>query len=408
MICHDFPTYTNPPTVKVFNLIKSFSKNGHKILLVSFRKGKHSERYIKESQIKKYCAFVETVEIPKNLDRRWKRFLYTIKNTLLLPFVADKEIWAVNFMNFYFAPKMKKIIDHVTKNEDIDVILVDLAPMVGYVLHLNKPKILIELQAESLAYFEAYKSIHLFSKEGIKKIFLAFEYCKFRSIENKLNRFDLCITVTDYEKRRLETYLPKLNLCVIPYGVDIEHFKPCHKEEEPNILFFGNLATTVNRIALQYFYRKSLPLIRKEIPDIALYIVGKDPPENVKELGLKDSKIIVTGYVKDTRPYIGESACVILPMEKAIGIKTRLLEAMAMGKAIVATSIATRGIDVMHEKNIIIADNPKEFAEQVIRLLKDQKTRRRIGENARRLVEESYSWDEIAKWNLEAYEVVLK
>jgi len=400
-LCHDFPTYTNPPTIKAFNFMKNLSKHGHNIVLVSFKEGKYDDRYIEQGLIERYCTLIRVVKIPKSLNKRWKRAIYTVKNTLLLPFTGNAN--SVHFMNFYFSPKMSETLDHIIKEEKIDIIIVDLFPMAGYVLNLRIPKILIEIQAESAAYYKEYKSTPYY--DPIKKFSLLFEYFRIKNIESKLNTFDLCIAVTDYEKKILKSMHPKLNVCVLPYGVDTEYFKPRYVYEESNsILFYGNLKTNVNRTAIKFFLFKIFPLIKKEIPDVKLNIVGSDPQEDIKRLGY-DNNISIVGYVRDIRSYIERSACVILPMIKAIGIKTRLLEAMAMGKPVVTTSIATRGINVSPGKNVIIANDVKEFARCVVELLNDKGKRDKMGKNARKFIEERYSWGIISE---NFYNILLK
>ena len=123
---------------------------------------------------------------------------------------------------------------------------------------------------------------------------------------------------------------------------------------------------------------------------------------------MRDNSVIITGYVEDTRPYLARASVIILPIH-GFGIKTRLLEAMAMGKPVVISSAGIHGIDVTPEKDIIVADGPEEFAERVIKLLNDEALRKKIGTNARKLMEEKYSWEKMADTlNEVSQEVVTK
>jgi glycosyltransferase involved in cell wall biosynthesis len=164
------------------------------------------------------------------------------------------------------------------------------------------------------------------------------------------------------------------------------------EEDFPSLIFVGNMATGSSTEAILHFYNEMYALIKKEIPNIKLYIVGKDPSQKILQLA-SDTSVIITGYVEDVRPYLARASVVIEPITVAMGIRTRVLEALAMGKPVVATSFAVGGIDITPNDDIIIADNPNEFVERVIQLLNDEELRGRIGKNARKLVEKKYSWE---------------
>jgi glycosyltransferase involved in cell wall biosynthesis len=137
--------------------------------------------------------------------------------------------------------------------------------------------------------------------------------------------------------------------------------------------------------------------IKRELPNVKFYVVGREPDNRIKKLSF-DPSVIVTGSVNDVRPYFAASEVFVNPIIiDDGGIKNKVLEAMAMGKAVVSTPLGARDIGATDYENIVIARNDREFAEKVVELLKDEKERRRIGNNARKFVEENYSWEKQSK-----------
>ena len=141
--------------------------------------------------------------------------------------------------------------------------------------------------------------------------------------------------------------------------------------------------------AMLYFCKDILPLIKEEIPDVKLYIVGYSPRDEIRKL-LENENIIITGSVPDVLPYIKKTEVYIAPLRIGTGIKTKIIEALACAKPIVTTSIGIQGLQVENGKNIIVADGPKDFAQKTIRLLKDSNMRKELSKNARELFEKNY------------------
>ena len=154
---------------------------------------------------------------------------------------------------------------------------------------------------------------------------------------------------------------------------------------------------TPNVLSVIHFYSKIYPHIKRELPNLKFYVVGRDPDRRIKKLAL-DPSVIVTGTVDDVRPYFSMAYAFVNPIVVDDGgIKNKVLEAMAMGKAVVSTPLGVRDIGVTGYENVVIAKNDREFAEKTVELLRDENERRRIGINARKFVEENYSWETQSK-----------
>jgi len=149
--------------------------------------------------------------------------------------------------------------------------------------------------------------------------------------------------------------------------------------------------------AVQYFVRNIYPFVKSEIPDASLSVVGRSPDASVTALGDGDPSIVVTGTVPDTRVYVDRSAVAVVPMRIGGGTRIKIYEMMAMAKTVVSTSIGAEGLHYADGENILIADEPREFAKLVIKALREKEWRASIGVNARDFVASRCSWEAVAE-----------
>jgi len=147
--------------------------------------------------------------------------------------------------------------------------------------------------------------------------------------------------------------------------------------------------------AVLYFCREIFPLIQEKISEVKFYIVGKNPSGEVRNLG--SEQIFVTGYVDDVRLFLDRASVFVCPMRKGAGIKNKVLQAWAMAKPVVATSVALGGLRVVPDENIIVADGARSFAQKVVSLLENSYLREKLGRRARETVREHYSWEQQAR-----------
>lgn len=208
-----------------------------------------------------------------------------------------------------------------------------------------------------------------------------------------LERADHVVTVSETDRDFFTRFIGASKITVIPTGVDFEHFRPSPSEEKPNSLVFtGSMDWLPNEDGIFYFVEEILPWIRRDIPEVTIRVVGRRPSLHLKTLAGKTPGLRVTGWVEDIRPYARDASVYIVPLRVGSGTRLKIFEAMAMGKAVVSTSIGAEGLPVQHGKNILLADKPEEFAGAVVMLLKDPVARGELGRAARQLVEREYSW----------------
>lgn len=215
-----------------------------------------------------------------------------------------------------------------------------------------------------------------------------------------LNQFDR-VMVTSHQDA---SALRKLNgngakVSVVPNGVDLDYFTPNHSgtRRHCTIVMTGKMSYHANVAMAHRFVEQILPRIWAERPETQLWIVGKDPSRSVRELG-RHKQIEVTGTVPDIRPYLRSATLAVAPAPYAVGIQNKVLEAMACETPVVASPQAASGLSADHGRELLIADDPKDFSTAVLSLLGDLGIRRSLGRAGRKHVEQYHRWsDSVAK-----------
>jgi glycosyltransferase involved in cell wall biosynthesis len=206
--------------------------------------------------------------------------------------------------------------------------------------------------------------------------------------------FDECWVVSPVDKGALGK-LP-VPIKIIPNGVEPQYFRLTPTtDNDPNILFVGYMGME-SIDAVMYFLNKIFPLIHASIPHVKFYIVGANPPSSILKLA-QNPNIVVTGFVENLLEYYSKASVVVAPMRFVAGVQNKVLEAMAAGVPVVASSLANAGIGGIHAEHLFVADEPVQFAEYVIYLLQNLKVRARIGSNARAFIKERFSWHAVVK-----------
>ncbi len=230
-----------------------------------------------------------------------------------------------------------------------------------------------------------------------------------------LTRFRQVVVTSSRDKAALEAlaarYLPPgtptAPVTVITNGVDSDYFFPLPVEPEPRtVVFSGKMSYHANVAAAHYFAEEVLPRLWRWDETVRFLIVGKDPPESVRALG-NDARIEVTGYVEDIRPWLAKAAVAVCPVRYAVGIQSKVLEALAMERPVVATPAAMGGLHPAAQQSVLIGENAEAFAEAVQRLLADPAEARRRGVAGRWYVLRYHSWAHSVDLLLARYEAAL-
>lgn len=215
---------------------------------------------------------------------------------------------------------------------------------------------------------------------------------------------DRVICVTETDRDLLKGYVDDEKLKVVNTGVDIDFFRFNPEGFEPDTLVYvGAFRHNPNIDAMLFFCREIFPQIRKKRPQTRLVIVGSHPGPRIQALA-QQPNISVTGWVEDVRRYYYHAQVIIVPLRTGVGIRGKVMEAWAAGRAMVATPLACQGLKVIHGENIMIASQPKEFARWCCALLEHPEFCRRLAANGRKTVEKHYTWEGIGDRLIRLYE----
>ena len=303
-------------------------------------------------------------------------------------------------------PEVRRGLQALLEQESYDVILCDFIAAAGVIpWNCATPKVLFTHNVEASIWQRHYEV----ATNAIWKAISWLEWRKMKAAEERYLRLaDLVLTVSETDRDAFSSILDPQKLTVIPTGVDVDYFQPTPEKEGKNSLVFtGSMDWLPNEDAIFHFADAILPLIKQRVSDISLIVVGRNPSRKLQALAASEKSIELTGWVNDIRPFLGRGAVCIVPLRIGGGTRLKIFEAMAMGKAVVSTSVGAEGLAVRSGENILLADKPNDFAESVISLLKNQERRQQLGNAARALVQENYSWTRVAQDFTSALEGVI-
>ena len=197
----------------------------------------------------------------------------------------------------------------------------------------------------------------------LKRLYFWQEGLRLRRYERRVcPHFDLNITCSSLDTQRLERVAPGVAVAEVPNGVDTEYFRPnADLEHSRSLVFAGNMSWYPNAAAMLFFADRVWPALKAKLPGVTMDVIGGSPPPRLSALAARDEDFRVHGFVSDVRPYIGRAAAYVCPIMDGGGTKLKILDALAMGKAIVAHPIACEGIEVQDGRDVIFAREPDEF-----------------------------------------------
>jgi len=208
-------------------------------------------------------------------------------------------------------------------------------------------------------------------------------------------RADHVLAVSQADAAALKKIVPQVEITVVPNGIDTSVYTPkLVNHRNPLTVFTGTMDFRPNVDAVLWYTRQVWPLIKAEEPEARFVVVGQRPHKRLEELR-RDPSIRVTGHVEEVRPYIKEASVYVAPLRMGGGTRLKLLEAMAMGKPVVATRLGAEGYPITDGQELLLADSPTAFAQAVIELLRSRTLRADLGRAARSFVEANYDWQAI-------------
>ena len=278
----------------------------------------------------------------------------------------------------------KKLIE-ILQNNAFDIVQAEMLYMTVYHDVIRKySRARFILRAHNIEHL-IWQRIALNNRNPLKKYYLRHLFLTLKQFELEiLPKTDGIIAITPTDAAFMEQNSGKTPVISIPFGIDLQKYKVAVPQPETTDLFhIGSMNWYPNEEGILWFLSKVWPLINQELPDLKFYLAGRRMPEWIKNLNVNG--LVVAGEVPDALEFMNQHAVMIVPLFSGSGIRIKIIEAMAAGRAVISTDIGTEGIRTAHEENILIANTVDEFVE-MIKKVQDADLRKQIGINARNLV----------------------
>ena len=381
------PQLPYPPhqgtSLRNFNLIAQLAKR-HQIGLLTFLEPDQSLE--QAGPLQELCEWVDTVPVPRrsNALRLWQML------TTRRPDMAWR-LWSPTFRH-RLATRLAESPFDVVQIEAIELApylpTIERAqprPLIVYEDHnaewvLQKRACLTDLRTPSRWPAAAYSFVQWMRLKRYEA-----EVCR---------RADHVVAMSPADRDAIQAIAPTVKVTIVPNGVELDEYTAYKGPIQSfDLVFTGKMDFRPNVDAMLWFVKEVLPLIQREQPQVRLAIVGQRPHPRLEPLRHLPG-VTVTGWVPDVRPYIAGATVYVAPLRVGGGTRLKLLQAMAMGAAVVSTSLGAEGFPVAHDHQLLLADTPQSFAQAVLTLLNDPARRARLGAAARRFAR-SYRWEKL-------------
>ena len=354
--------------LRAFNLIKELSRRNEVILFcVSHTKvlPEHIEH------LRPYCSVIKVVSSPR---------LVNYKN-VLRNFIYTKSLQ----IGYWDSRKARRACRRLEQEVKPDVIFSQMVRTMPLVSRSVLPKVMDFQDALSMNIERRMEQAR-----GLWRYILHFEFKMLRSSEyNSFKIFDDLTIISEVDSEAIP-HKKSGDIHVIPNGVDFDYFKPIERVKEYDIVFCGNMRYEPNIRAAQYLAKQVMPLVWESFPEAKLLLAGANPKYNVSHLA--NDRITVTGPVEDIRECYASARIFAAPMQTGSGLQNKLLEAMAMQKPCVTTSLANAALGATSGDQLFVGDSKEDLAHWICLLLGTEDVRTRIAEEGNRFVRERYSW----------------
>jgi glycosyltransferase involved in cell wall biosynthesis len=287
-----------------------------------------------------------------------------------------------------YSREMQGAIRELCSREPFDVIQLGSSLFCAFAFP-DGPRIVLD---EHNIEYEVFERMCASERSAWRRTFNRVEHARFRRFEQTWwSHVNGCVVTSDREVPLVQAHAPSTPVAAVPNGVDLEYFRPVGDEVEPRTLVFNGILTyRPNLDAAYHLVDEIWPLVLSRVPDARLTIVGRAEHSDLRRLGRHG--VDATGEVLDIRPYLRRAAVVVVPIRMGGGTRLKVLEGLAMGKAMVSTSIGCEGISVRDREHLLIADGAQAFASSIIELFESPNFGLALGAAGRSLIETDYSW----------------
>jgi sugar transferase (PEP-CTERM/EpsH1 system associated) len=291
-------------------------------------------------------------------------------------------------------PTLQRLVAQTLADRHVDVIVCDfLAAVPNMPVRPAAPVVVFSHNVEH----RIWQRLGAHAPSLLRKALLEVEWRKMRRYEAAATRdAALTLAVSEDDRDQLLSLAPQARVEAIPTGVDTSYFAPNGYHEEPGTLVFtGAMDWYPNEDGVRHFVRDVLPAVRREAGPVRLTVVGRNPSEGLRDEIAADG-VEVTGTVDDVRPHLARAAVAVVPLRIGGGTRLKIFEALAMGKAVVSTTVGAEGLPLVPGEHYVRADEPDAFARAVAALLQQPDRRRALADAGRDLVVSRYSWAQVS------------
>ncbi|RAQ94957.1 glycosyltransferase [Thermogemmatispora tikiterensis] len=361
-----------------FYVLKALASK-YPVSLIALSRGEKLQEAASCGPLLERLQGVNLVASPASQWRRWRQALHVVRGESSA--IADR-----------CPPGLQDALDRALATDAYQAVYVDGAlTAAGLRLPASLPLLILQHNLE----YELLYRTYLTEKSWLRRWYNGREYRLVKPRELACcQRAAAVLVASERERQLLQELLPQARVGVVPNGVDLSFFAPPSTDEEEGqrIVFTGSLDYYPNEQAVLGFARQCWPLIRERMPAVEWWIVGRNPPRSVRRLARLPG-VTVTGTVPDVRPYLARASVVVVPLRIGSGTRLKILEALAMKRAVVSTTLGAEGLAVASGRHLLLADTPDDFVRAVLLLLEDARRRQALAEAGRRLVEQAYSWE---------------
>jgi|SRR5579884_552768 len=304
-------------------------------------------------------------------------------------------------VHYYASAKLRAKLQTLLAAKKFDLVHAVLVRMAPYVWSVSDVPVVIDLiDSQTLNLAD-----RRMQTRGITRLAYDLEYRRMRKYERRVGEHFSALTVTSQADRDA---LEAPHAAVLPNGVDVERFAFAGQEqrERATLIFTGNMGYHPNEEAMLWFVSSVWPLLRARIADVRLQIVGTRPSSKVRSLA--GGGVDVVGHVPDVVPYLHRATAAVCPMRSGSGIQNKVLEALATGAPVVASSVANRGVHAQPERDLLVADEPEAMTAAIARLVEDARLRASLARSGRAFVEDRYRWERHAQQLAAMYSTISK
>ena len=369
---------TNGHRLRTWAMVQALADDGHRVTLVAF--AERGEALVDLGPLRAACAEVELVPTPLALNGGGRDALKRVRALASpLPFGAWK----------FRSPELRGALERQLARHDFDVLLCDgVYNMQNLPAHLAIP---VLLNKDDVAHVLIRRYLAL-EPSAARRLYGALEARKVERWERAaLQQAKAVLACSELDKALLRELAPTAQVVAVPNVVDTDHYAPRDGAEPATVLFQGGMDWQPNRDAVEFFAAEILPWLRRRVPAARFRVAGRSPAESFRRRFAGIDGLEFTGTVADMRDEIAKATVCVVPLRIGSGTRLKILEAGAMAKPMVSTGLGAEGLELVDGEEIVLADEPRAFADAVAALLHDVAGRDELGRGARLRVEKQYS-----------------